>query len=54
MIVLANELAEAVETFNKYNCEDDHIDYWEVVDELEDTTNEKEVRELIRTILRNV
>ena len=54
MIVLANELAEAVETFNKNNCEDDHIDYWEVVDEISDTTDEKEVMKMIKTILKNV
>ena len=54
MIALANELAEAIDTFNKYNCEDDHIDYWEVVDEISDPTSEKEVRDMIRTILKNV
>ena len=54
MIVLANELAEAIETFNHNNCEDDHIDYWEVVDEISDPTDEKEMREMIRTILRNI
>ena len=54
MIVLANELAEAVESFNNNNCEDDHIDYWEVVDEINDTTDEKEVRKMIQTILKNI
>ena len=54
MIVLANELAEAIEIFNNNNCEDDHIDYWEVVDEISDPSDEKEVRKTIKTILRNV
>lgn len=54
MIALANELAEAIETFNNNNCEDDHIDYWEVVDEISDPTNEKEVSKMIRIILKNV
>lgn len=54
MIVLADKLAEAVETFNQNRCEDDQIDYWEVVDEITDTTDEKAVREVIQTILQNI
>lgn len=54
MIVLANELSEAIDSFNKNNCEDDHIDFWEVVDEINDPSNEKDVREMIRQILRNI
>lgn len=54
MIVFANELAEAIERFNNNNCEDDHIGFWEVVDEINDPSNEKEVRDTIRMILRNI
>lgn len=54
MIVLSNELAEAIEIYNDNNGEENHIDYWEVVDEISDTADEKEVRNTIKTILENI
>lgn len=50
MIVLAKELQEAFEKYNWYACEDDKIDWYEVIDTINDTSDEKEIREVIKNL----
>lgn len=50
MIALAKELMEAFERYNWYACEDDQIDWHEVLDEIQDPSDEKEIREVIKNL----
>lgn len=50
MIALAKELMEAFERYNWYACGDDQIDWHEVLDEIQDPGDEKEIREVIKNL----
>lgn len=50
MIALAKELMEAFERYNWYACGDDQIDWHEVLDEIQDPSDEKEIREVIKNL----
>lgn len=50
MIALAKELMKAFERYNWYACGDDQIDWHEVLDEIQDPSDEKEIREVIKNL----
>lgn len=50
MIALAKELQEAIEIYNRVSCEDDKIDWYEVIDTINDTSDEKEIKQVIKNI----
>mgnify|MGYP000101049042 CR=1 FL=1 len=50
MIALAKEFMEAFERYNWYACGDDQIDWHEVLDEIQDPSDEKEIREVIKNL----
>ena len=50
MIALAKELMEAFERYNWYACGNDQIDWHEVLDEIQDPSDEKEIREVIKNL----
>lgn len=47
MIILSNELAKAIENYNMEVEFDQRLGYWEVIDTIQDPSNEKEVAEAI-------
>ena len=50
MIALAKELQEAFNKYNWYACEDDQVGWYEMLDEIQDTSDEKEIREVIKNL----
>ena len=53
-IALYKELDKIISLYNEYRQKEQHLDYWEVVDELVDPTDEQEVSNIIIEILRNI
>lgn len=50
MIALYEELQEAFERYNWYACGDDQVGWYEMLDEIQDTSDEKEIREVIKNL----
>lgn len=50
MIALAAELQEAFEKYNWYACEDDKIGWYDMLDEIQDPSDEKEIRAVIKNL----
>lgn len=54
MFELFAELSKAVDVFNKRVIEEEQVEYYEVLEMLEDRHNEKEVMELIISLYSRV
>jgi hypothetical protein len=50
MIALAKELQEAFEKYNWWSCDDDKIDWYELMDTINDPTDEKEIKQVINDL----
>lgn len=54
MILFSQMLQDAIEEYNEQTNEEKHLDYWEVIDTIEDVTNPKEMLECINEIYVNI
>lgn len=54
MIALSRELDKAINLYNEKRKPEQRIDWYEVIDEINDLTDEKEVQEAINEILMNI
>lgn len=50
MIALYEELQEAFNKYNWYACEDDQVGWYEMLYEIQDPSDEKEIREVIKSL----
>ena len=49
-IELSHELEEAIDNYNETVCEDERIYWWDVLNEINDLTDDEEVLQVIQEI----
>lgn len=54
MIKYSQLLSNAIDRYNANREEEEHLDYWEVVDEINDTENEIKMLKTIIEIYENI
>ena len=47
---LAVMLEDAIDNYNDMVCEDDYLYWWDVINEMDDMTDDEEVKEIISQI----